>query len=273
MRYAKIVLTESGECVTATHLVLGQDKKEVAKKATERLRQHIDEVAREHPQAAPTADAYQSALKQGYWWTDLDSDQFTVMVLEPEQIELAPLLVKDELTRCCGLVLDLADEEVHTRYQCARSSYSCKDEVKDAQQLEADVNAARPRIEQMPQMLGLLSQAVHDWPQFDSDDEVRGTDLVDWFGQWRDQARALLALMSVDQSIRQVQLPALRNHLDHGFVVLTHNPENKPDSKFEAWAYHGPLDFNEAASLCFGLGADPVAALDALNWHLQRKSD
>jgi hypothetical protein len=42
----------------------------------------------------------------------------------------------------------------------------------------------------------LLAQAVEEWPQFDRDGDgelnVSGADLVDWFGEWRERARALL---------------------------------------------------------------------------------
>jgi hypothetical protein len=30
-----------------------------------------------------------------------------------------------------------------------------------------------------------VNAAIDAWPQFDRDEEVRGTDLVDWFAQWR----------------------------------------------------------------------------------------
>ncbi|MCC6681649.1 MAG: hypothetical protein IT445_12170 [Phycisphaeraceae bacterium] len=69
-------------------------------------------------------------------------------------------------------------------------------------------------------------------------------------------------------------LQALIAHLQHkGFVVLTHNQTNDPDSRIEAWAYEGPLDFNTATPLRFGLGADPTEALDALNHQLSNPSD
>jgi hypothetical protein len=40
--------------------------------------------------------------------------------------------------------------------------------------------------------LGLLRKAIRDWPQFDSDADVNGADLVDWFADYRAQAKALL---------------------------------------------------------------------------------
>ena len=51
-----------------------------------------------------------------------------------------------------------------------------------------------------------------------------------------------------------------------GFIVLAMNREDpSPDAPFEAWAYEGPLDFNEATPIVFGLGAGCRSALDALN--------
>ena len=39
----------------------------------------------------------------------------------------------------------------------------------------------------------LLRSAVQDWPQFDKDDDVSGADLVAWFAQFRESAKAVLA--------------------------------------------------------------------------------
>ncbi len=38
----------------------------------------------------------------------------------------------------------------------------------------------------------LLRRAVEAWPQFDADEPVDGADLVDWFAEWRHQAREVL---------------------------------------------------------------------------------
>lgn len=42
----------------------------------------------------------------------------------------------------------------------------------------------------------LIAQAVEAWPQFDRDGDgelnVSGADLVDWFGEWRERAKATL---------------------------------------------------------------------------------
>ena len=72
----------------------------------------------------------------------------------------------------------------------------------------------------------------------------------------------------------QAPLSTLAMHVQSkGFVVLTYNADSDPDSRFEAWAYEGPLDFNSAAPVRFGLGADPIAALHALNHQLSELPD
>ena len=54
------------------------------------------------------------------------------------------------------------------------------------------------------------------------------------------------------------------------FAVLTINPRNPRNERYEAWLYKGPLNFQEAEPVRFGLGSDPSAALDALNYQLSR---
>jgi hypothetical protein len=173
-----------------------------------------------------------------------------------------------ELRRQCGLVLDLADEEVQTRHRCAKDGHGEEQEVRD---LEADVAAVQPCIQSLPAILRLLSQAVTDWPQFDGDEDVSGADLVDWFGQWRDNVKACMAGLA--SSSDETNHTAVQAALDKGFVVLTHNAGNDPGSQYEAWAYEGPLDFDNASSVRFGLGADPIEAIHALNWQLQHILD
>jgi hypothetical protein len=48
------------------------------------------------------------------------------------------------------------------------------------------------------------------------------------------------------------------------FVVLTHNAANAGGQEYEAWAYQGPLDFEFASPVRFGLGCDPTAAMRTL---------
>ena len=60
----------------------------------------------------------------------------------------------------------------------------------------------------------------------------------------------------------------LCRHLEHGFIVVTINRSEPADARYEAWAYAGPLDFDAAEPVCFGLGGDAHQALDALTDHL-----
>lgn len=173
-----------------------------------------------------------------------------------------------ELRRRGNLVLDLADEEVQTRHRGAKDGHGEEQEVGD---LEADVAAVRPCIQSLPAILRLLSQALTDWPQFDSDEDVPGADLVDWFGQWRQSVKVCLA--GLHSSFDETNRTAVQAALEKGFVILTRNASNDPGSQYEAWAYEGPLSFDIASPIRFGLGADPHEAIDALNWQLQHKLD
>ena len=41
------------------------------------------------------------------------------------------------------------------------------------------------------QLAAHLAEAVTAWPEFDTDEPVNGPDLVEWFGQYREQAKIL----------------------------------------------------------------------------------
>ena len=56
------------------------------------------------------------------------------------------------------------------------------------------------------------------------------------------------------------------------FVVLTHNPANAAGGEYEAWAYQGPLDFDVASPIRFGLGPDPTGAMQALDGQLAEEN-
>ena len=63
-----------------------------------------------------------------------------------------------------------------------------------------------------------------------------------------------------------VDLSRLDAFLQHGFTVLTMNQHDpNPDMPFEAWAYRGPLDFDVATPLVFGLGMSGFDALNSLD--------
>ena len=54
------------------------------------------------------------------------------------------------------------------------------------------------------------------------------------------------------------------------FIVLNHNRHDPSrDGPFEAWAYQGPLDFDHASSLAFGVGHGIQESLEALASHLK----
>ena len=56
---------------------------------------------------------------------------------------------------------------------------------------------------------------------------------------------------------------------DGSFMVVGKNREDpNPDVPFEAWAYNGPLDFDSAVPVTFGLGASVSEAIGALTIHL-----
>ena len=63
-----------------------------------------------------------------------------------------------------------------------------------------------------------------------------------------------------------VNLSRLDAFLHQGFTVLAMNRHDPhPGMPFEAWAYQGPLDFESATPLVFGLGASGFDALSSLD--------
>lgn len=69
-------------------------------------------------------------------------------------------------------------------------------------------------------------------------------------------------------SVSNTQKAALHKVLEHGFVVLTTNPDEPADACIEAWAFWGPLDFDYATPVCFGRGGNVTEALHALIHYL-----
>lgn len=178
---------------------------------------------------------------------------------------------RPELRRRCGLVLDLAAEEVRTRRRCAKDGCAGDAADRELGDLEDDLQRARPWIEALPRLIGLLAEPLADWPQFESNTPVPGADLVDWFADWRQRLKATIDPIPASPSTETHA--ALNAALDGGFVVLTRNRANDPSRAFEAWAYDGPLDFDQATPVRFGLGRDPVEALDALDFQLRHRPD
>jgi len=71
-----------------------------------------------------------------------------------------------------------------------------------------------------------------------------------------------------------VKLPRIDEFLQRGFVVLTlnrHDPST--EMPFEAWAYHGPLDFEVATPRVFGLGTSGIDALFGLDRLLANRGE
>ena len=63
-----------------------------------------------------------------------------------------------------------------------------------------------------------------------------------------------------------VDLSRLDDFLQQGFAVLAMNQHDpNPDMPFEAWAYQGPLDFDIATPVVFGLGTNGFDALRSLD--------
>lgn len=66
------------------------------------------------------------------------------------------------------------------------------------------------------------------------------------------------------------QFPHLYRFLKKGFVILTHNAHDPSAlGPYEAWAYNGPLDFDKATPVTFGVGTSVTDALDALEVQLE----
>lgn len=81
--------------------------------------------------------------------------------------------------------------------------------------------------------LELVREAIRETPRFDTDDEVNGGDLVDWFGGWRQRARAI-----VDDA---PPAPALaERHTDRPAIITTMS---------DLGHLAGVLDHREYASL------------------------
>jgi hypothetical protein len=59
-----------------------------------------------------------------------------------------------------------------------------------------------------------------------------------------------------------------------GFIVIGKNSQDpNPRLPFEAWAYKGPMDFQTAEAVVFGLGTDSGDALCALNSQLAKSAE
>lgn len=163
------------------------------------------------------------------------------------------------IQRQCHLILDLAEEEIVSRQHASTNGHASNHQTQD---LGQDMQAIRPYIKAIPEFLRLLQAPIQDWPEFEDDSPVSGGDLVDYFAHWRQHAKSLLHSMGITNV--SVQDRPMREALSKGFIILNYNGQNQPDSRYEAWLYVGPCDFNLASSRCFGLGNSPWQALDAV---------
>jgi len=86
--HARVVITEAGDTVAVPYLVLADTSEEVVEQAKRKMQSIIESVAKESkPDPECDDQAIRDALRHGYWWADLGSEEFTVMIQEPEHIE------------------------------------------------------------------------------------------------------------------------------------------------------------------------------------------
>ena len=73
-------------------------------------------------------------------------------------------------------------------------------------------------------------------------------------------------------SEKQESFPAVERFLKQGgFVVVGQNHHDPhPGMPWEAWAYQGPLDFNQATAVTFGLGSSVADVWAVLNEQLKQ---
>ena len=219
---ARVIITEAGDTVAVPCLVLAGTSEEAVEMAKRKMRSIIESVAKES-QPDPDCDerAILDALRHGYWWADLGSEEFTVMIQEPEHIDrLDKQTVAVRLQG--GMVSDV---ETPSRVEVIVYDY--------------DIDGA-------------------DQSRLSRDAEGRQCLTSVWRGEdtpCEDRRR---------ESKNERCSESLNRFLEDGFVILTLNSANEPADRFEAWAYSGPLDFNAAAPVRFGLGSSPLEALRTL---------
>ena len=84
--HVRTIITEAGSCVTVTHVILGESPSQVVSEARAQMRAIITSVLKEQGEPELCADDLASALEHAYWWAELGSEDFTVMIAQPEQI-------------------------------------------------------------------------------------------------------------------------------------------------------------------------------------------
>ena len=83
--HARIIVTEAGAAVTATHLVFGQDRRSVVAQAKRQMRTIVERAMTDETGWIDTPQI-RRALKEGGWWTEEGSEPYSVLILRPEQI-------------------------------------------------------------------------------------------------------------------------------------------------------------------------------------------
>ena len=85
MQNVRAIVTETGAGVEIARVIHGPNKHSVEERTREQLRQIIEQVVRDNPRAS--CDDMDDALRRGYWSTDLGSEEFSVFVLEPVEVD------------------------------------------------------------------------------------------------------------------------------------------------------------------------------------------
>ena len=85
MQNIRAIVTETGAGVEIARLIHGTSKQSVEIRTRYQLRHIIEQVVRDNPRA--TCDDMDDALRRGYWSTDLGSEEFSVFVLEPVEVD------------------------------------------------------------------------------------------------------------------------------------------------------------------------------------------
>ena len=85
--HARVIITEAGDVVTATHLVVGQSEHAVTDTAKQHMRTIIQKVLSDDRCGNVLSnEELEKALTQGYYWISLPHEEFTIMIIQPERI-------------------------------------------------------------------------------------------------------------------------------------------------------------------------------------------
>ncbi len=84
--HVRTIITEAGDVATVTHVMIGKSQSKVTSEAQAQMRAIITSVLKEQGEPGLSAEDLASALEHGYWWAELGSEDFTVMIVQPEQI-------------------------------------------------------------------------------------------------------------------------------------------------------------------------------------------